>query len=88
MADEMIMDETVEEEPVEDDMMEDAEDTSVEITISLEEFPDLIDAQEGDSLEVVSNDGTNLVLTLASPVTEGTEDLMSEGEEELIEQLA
>ena len=73
MQEDEVMNEDVEledlEQPVEEAPAEESEMS--EVTLEVANFPELTDIQPGESLEVISNDGTNIVLSIsAAPMEE------------------
>ena len=81
MPEDEVMNEDVEledlEQPVEEAPAE--EPALSEITIDVASFPELTDLQPGESLEVVSNDGTNIVLSISTQAP--TEEMAGAGGE-------
>ena len=75
MAEDEVMNEDVEledlEQPVEEAPAE--EPALGEVTIPADMHPEIANVQPGDTLEVVSNDGTNIVLTISAQLPGGEE---------------
>ena len=81
MQEDEVMNEDIEledlEQPVEEAPAEEPEMS--EVTLEVANFPELTDIQPGESLEVISNDGTNIVLSISTQAP--TEEMAGAGGE-------